>query len=251
MKEGNCSINILFPVLNERLRLKNGIERTMEYLRRNVDIPYKLTILDNGSDDETPEIGKELEKRYEEVSYVRLEEKGVGIAFREGIRLNGCDLVGYMDIDLSTDLSYLGRAIDLFQSDECLQYINGSRFSKDAQTIGRKWYRKITSAGLVFLLKVFFGMKATDAVCGFTFLRKEAAQQLVLESSDDKGWFYTIEFLLRAERDGMKIYDMPVKWQEDYNTTVKIWKTIRNYLIQMYKLKKSFMKEDRKNENKN
>jgi hypothetical protein len=26
------SINLLFPVLNERLRLENGIERTMEYL---------------------------------------------------------------------------------------------------------------------------------------------------------------------------------------------------------------------------
>ena len=69
--------------------------------------------------------------------------------------------------------------------------------------------------GLVLLLKTLFHMKATDAVCGFTFLRKEAAEQLVRESSQDNGWFYTIEFLLRAERDGMKIYDMPVEWQED------------------------------------
>ena len=88
-------------------------------------------------------------------------------------------------------------------------------------------------------------MKATDAVCGFTVLRKEAAEQLVRESSQDNGWFYTIEFLLRAERDGMKIYDMPVEWQEDYNTTVKVWKTIKNYLIQMYHLKKAFRQEDK------
>ena len=37
---------------------------------------------------------------------------------------------------------------------------------------------KITSMGLVFLLKTIFKMKATDAVCGFTFLRKETAEQL-------------------------------------------------------------------------
>ena len=90
------SIHLLFPVLNERLRLRNGIEKTMKYLRNNVDIVYKLTILDNGSDDETPEIGKELEEKYPEVTYVRLNERGVGLAFREGIRLNLSDIVGYM-----------------------------------------------------------------------------------------------------------------------------------------------------------
>ncbi len=239
------SINLLFPVLNERLRLENGIERCMAYLKENVSIPYQLTILDNGSEDETPQIGKRLAEKYPEVSYVRVKERGVGVAFREGIAGNQCDIVGYMDIDLSTDLKYLGKTIAAFESRPSLQYVNGTRFSKESDTKGRKWYRKITSMGLVFLLKAIFDMKATDAVCGFTFLRKEAAEQLVKESSNDNGWFYTIEFLLRAERAGMEIYDMPVEWQEDYNTTVKIWKTIKNYLIRIYKLKKAFWQEDK------
>ncbi len=240
------SINLLFPVLNERLRLRSGIERSMEYLKKNVTIPYSLTILDNGSDDETPDIGRELAKKYPEVTYVRVGERGVGVAFRKGIELNESDIVGYMDIDLSTDLKYLGKTIELFQAKPELQYVNGSRFSKESDTKGRKWYRKITSMGLVFLLKTIFHMKATDALCGFTFLRKEEAEQLVRESSNDNGWFYTVEFLIRAERDGMVIYDMPVEWQEDYNTTVKVFKTIRNYLVQIHKLHKAL-----KNESKN
>ena len=88
-------------------------------------------------------------------------------------------------------------------------------------------------------------MKATDAVCGFTFLRKDVAIELVGESSNDNGWFYTVELLLRAERNEMNIYDMPVEWQEDYNTTVIIWKTIKNYLKRMYSLKKTFRVEER------
>lgn len=246
----NISINILFPVLNEKIRLQNGIDRTMSYLQENVDIPYQVTIIDNGSDDETPEIGRKLEKKYPEVTYVRLEKRGVGIAFRNGIELNSCELVGYMDIDLSTDIRYLGKAIDLFRNQPDLQYINGTRFSKESDTRGRKWYRKITSMGLVFLLKALLGMKATDAVCGFTFLRKEAAEKLVLVCGNDNGWFYTIEFLLRAERMGMKIYDMPVAWQEDYNTTVKIWKTVTNYFIRIFRLRQIFRKE-RKDAEKN
>lgn len=237
------SINLLFPVLNERLRLRHGIEKSIEYLRQNVAISYHLTILDNGSEDETPEIGRELAEKYPEVTYVRVKERGVGIAFREGIRLNESDIVGYMDIDLSTDLKYLGRTIEMFQADPGLQYVNGSRFHKESDTKGRKWYRRITSMGLIFLLKTIFHMKATDALCGFTFLRKAEAEQLVKECSRDNGWFYTVEFLIRAERNGMTIYDMPVEWQEDYNTTVKVFKTIQNYLIQIYRLRKAFREE--------
>ncbi len=251
MKKGELSINILFPVLNERLRLQNGIDKAMEYLRGNVDIPYSLTILDNGSEDETPEIGKALAEKYPEVSYVRVGERGVGVAFRKGISLNESALVGYMDIDLSTDIRYLGKTIRLFQERPELEYVNGSRFAKESDTRGRKWYRKITSMGLVFLLKAIFHMKATDAVCGFTFLRKETAERLAAACGNDNGWFYTIEFLLRAERMGIVIYDMPVEWQEDYNTTVKVWKTIKNYLVQIRRLQKAFRQEDRENVKKN
>lgn len=243
MKREVNSINLLFPVLNERLRLQKGIETTIAYVREQVKIPCKLTILDNGSEDETPEIGKKLEEAYPEVTYVRVGERGVGVAFRKGIELNDCDIVGYMDIDLSTDLKYLGKTIEMFQQDPELQYVNGTRFSKESDTKGRKWYRRITSMGLVFLLKTIFHMKATDALCGFTFLRKEEAEQLVAESSQDNGWFYTVEFLLRAERDGMKICDMPVEWQEDYNTTVKVFKTIKNYIIQIHRLRNALKSE--------
>jgi glycosyltransferase involved in cell wall biosynthesis len=238
-------INILFPVLNEHLRLEKGIDKCVAFMRENVKIPYKLTIVDNGSDDDTPEIGRMLEQRYDEVEYVRIEERGVGIAFKTGVLRCTADIVGYMDIDLSTDLSYLTQTIELFQDKPKVMYVNGSRFSKDSQTHGRKWYRKITSAGLVFILKAAFGMKATDALCGFTFLRTEAAKKLVKQCSDDKGWFYTVELLLRAERQGVRIVDMPIEWVEDYDTTVNVPKTIKNYIIRIVKLKRMFREERR------
>lgn len=238
------TVNILFPVLNERLRLKRGIDNCISYVRKNIDVPCTLTIVDNGSDDETPDIARRLAEEYAEVSCIRLEERGVGIAFKTGIEQNTADIVGYMDIDLSTDLKHLKETLELFEKDDALQYVNGSRFSKDSDTKGRKWYRKITSAGLVAMLKVLFKMKASDALCGFTFLRADAASSLVSRCSDDKGWFYTVEFLLRAERAGMKIYEMPVEWTEDYDTTVRIFKTIKNYIGQMHRLKKLFEEED-------
>lgn len=238
-------ITILFPVLNERLRLQKGIETTVDYLRQNSNIPFHILILDNGSTDETPAIGGRLEERYEEVAYVRVEERGVGAAFRKGIERNTSEIVGYMDIDLSTDLKYLGQAMELFASRPDIAYINGTRFGRESKTKGRKWYRRITSKGLLVLLKGILKMKSTDALCGFTFLRKAVAERLVAQAGGDNGWFYTVEILLRAERTGVVIWDLPVEWEDEPNTTVKLWKTIKNYMVQIYRIYRIFKKEDK------
>lgn len=237
-------ITVLFPVLNEKLRLRKGIDATISYMREHVKESFKVLILDNGSTDETPQIGQELAEKYSEVSYIRVGERGVGAAFRKGVEINSSAIVGYMDIDLSTDIKHLGQAVDIFNTHPEIAYINGTRFSKESDTKGRKWYRKITSQGLLVILHSILKMKATDAICGFTFMRKETAEKLVAQASDENGWFYMIELLLRAERSGVQILDMPVEWQEDYNTTVKIWKTIKNYMLQIRKLYRTFRQEE-------
>lgn len=227
---------IIFPVLNERLRLEKGIVTTVEYLESIGFQDYEILIVDNGSEDETPQIAAELCNKYSKVAYEKIGVRGVGAAFRRGVELSHGDIVGYMDIDLSTNIKHLGEAIKIFDEKKQLEYINGSRFAKESDTQGRKWYRKLTSQGLLILLKVFLRMKCTDAICGFTFVRKNTALSLVEGCSQDNGWFYMIEFLLRAERRGVNILDYPVEWQEDYNTTVKIFKTVCNYMKQIARL---------------
>ena len=229
-------LTIIFPVLNERLRLEKGITRTVEYLDRIGFSDYEILIVDNGSEDETPQIADKLCRRYSRVKYERIPVRGVGAAFRRGVKLSHGDIVGYMDIDLSTNIKHLGEAIEIFKERPEIAYINGSRFAKASDTRGRKWYRKITSQGLLILLKVFLGMKSTDAICGFTFVRKKTAVSLIKGCSRDNGWFYMIEFLLRAEKRGVRILDYPVEWEEDYNTTVKLFRTIFNYLKQITRL---------------
>lgn len=229
-------LTIIFPVLNERLRLESGITRTVEYLQSIAYEDYEIIIVDNGSEDETPEIGARLCEKYPRVRFEKINVRGVGAAFRRGVELSHGDIVGYMDIDLSTNIKHLGEAIHIFRVKPEVEYINGSRFANESDTKGRKWYRKITSQGLLILLKLFLGMKCTDAICGFTFLRRQRALELIEGSSQDNGWFYMIEFLLRAEKRGIPVLDYPVEWQEDYNTTVKIFKTICNYMKQITRL---------------
>ena len=84
---------IIFPVLNERLRLESGVTRTVEYLRKIGFEDYEIIIVDNGSEDETPQIAEMLCKKYDKVRYERIRRRGVGAAFRRGVELSRGDVV--------------------------------------------------------------------------------------------------------------------------------------------------------------
>ena len=108
---------------------------------------------------------------------------------------------------MSTDIRHLKKVVRLFQTDADIGMVNGSRWSRRSDTQGRKWYRNLTSHGLTVLLKLCLGMKASDAICGFKFYRKDVARHLVQKAGEEEnGWFYIIELLLRAERDNVPIY---------------------------------------------
>ena len=191
---------ILFPVLNEELRLENGILKTIQYMDSQNYTDYELLIVDNGSVDRTKEIANNLCEKYENVRYLRLEERGVGIAFREGVKNSESDIIGYMDVDLSTDISHLSDMLEIFNNNIGVDIVNGSRLHKNSDMKGRKWYRNITSYGLKFCMKLLLGMKSSDAICGFKFYKRERLIPLMNETDNENGWFYIIELLIRAER---------------------------------------------------
>jgi len=240
-------VNILFPVLNEERRLEKGILKTLIFLERNKLFEYQLTIIDNGSTDETAAISQRLCAKYPEVHYLRTPERGVGVAVRTGVADNTCEIVGYMDIDLSTKIDHLRDVKEIFENLSQVQIIKGSRLMKNSQVVGRKASREFTSRGLNSLLHIVFKNHFTDALCGFDFFRKETIENLVAASSQDNGWFYCVELLLRAERMGLEVHDVPVVWEDDYDTKVKVIKTVVSYLKQINFLKSEFIREDRKN----
>ncbi|MEG1301204.1 MAG: glycosyltransferase [Erysipelotrichaceae bacterium] len=235
------TINILFPVYNEEKRLEKGILTTYRYLNNLSSFDFILTIIDNGSTDKTKAIGEKFASQYANIEFLRIESKGVGIAFKEGVLKSKCDIVGYMDIDLSTDVSYLSKVKELFETNPNLDIVNGSRFSKESSAEGRKWYRNLTSYGLIYLLKIFLGMKASDAICGFKFFKRSVALSLISKCTEENGWFYIIELLLRAEKEKLHIYELPVNWIDDaQNSTVNVFNVVINYLKHIIILMKEF-----------
>lgn len=235
------SINILFPVYNEEARLESGIQRTKDYAaKRMPDVDIRFTIVDNASTDRTQEIAKQLAAELPKVSYLRISEKGVGAAFRAGVRENRAEIVGYMDVDLSTDLRALYVMKRIFEDHPEIYMVNASKQAKGSEVIGRAWYRNLTSKGLTMAMKAGLGMKASDAICGFKFFRKDFAEELIAQAdSSENGWFFIIELLIRAERSGKGVAELPVIYTEAEGGHVDVVKQTADYLKNIAKLRRT------------
>ena len=230
MEVERMTLNVVIPVLNEEKALRAGVEGTVRFLDGTAaEGVYTITIADNGSTDGTERIAGELCAEIGQVSYIKLGERGVGLAFREAIRHNRSDIVGYMDVDLATDIRHLEQVYRLF-TEEGARIVVGSRLLPGSRVYGRSLLREITSRGLNILLKVLLRVRFSDAMCGFKFYRRDVAEHLVQVGSDEKGWFFCAEMMIRAEWEGIQVREIPVIWHDDPDSKVKVGRLSVAYL---------------------
>jgi len=231
------SFQIVFPVYNEENRMKDSILKTIAFLESNHYQNYSILIADNLSQDKTPIIAKELEKKFEKVSYLRIEQKGVGIALKTAWQKSNADIIGYMDIDLSTDLIHLNEALKILNNDRA-DIVIGSRLMPGSKVEGRTWLREIVSRSYNFAIKHYLGFRFSDAVCGFKFLKREVFNKIMEQGIESNEWFFDTELLVKAEWNSFRTAEIPVHWADNSDSRVALVNDTIEYLKEIRKLKK-------------
>jgi putative flippase GtrA len=74
------------------------------------------------------------------------------------------------------------------------------------------------------ILRVALGARFSDAQCGFKAIRADVARELLPRVRDEE-WFFDTELLVLAQREGMRIHEVPVDWVEDPDSRVAIVST--------------------------
>jgi glycosyltransferase involved in cell wall biosynthesis len=216
-------IDVVIPCYNEVGVLRWSVETTLALFARHPYYDWRIVIADNGSNDGTGELARELEREYEQVQALILEIKGRGLALKHAWMQSDADVVAYMDVDLSTDIEHLPHLVERVVSGRCDISI-GSRRARGSQT-RRGFKREFTSRAYIALIRLTFPrLKITDAQCGFKALSRRAVDELVPQI-ENRMWFFDTELLVLAHRAGMPICELPVRWQEDPDTKVKIVST--------------------------
>ena len=227
---------ITIPVFNEAKTLPAQMEKIFTYINYE-GLDFDLVVVNNNSTDDTEQILYELSLVYD-FNVINLKKKGVGIALRESWdTAEENEIIGYMDLDLSTDLENLKNIDNVLRRYDIL---TASRLEKSSKVFDRKISREIISRVFNIIIKIVFKSKLKDHMCGFKFMTSD--QYITLKNkyrySDD--WFFLVEFLIIAQREGKNIFSVPVVWRDDPNSKVKVVSLSFSYLMSMLKLKKSF-----------
>jgi len=231
------TVDVVVPVYNEVEALRPSVERLHAYLSGSFPFTWRITIADNGSTDGTAELAGELEDELQGVSAVRLDRRGRGLALHEVWSASEARVLAYMDVDLSTDLDALLPLVAPLVSGHSDVAI-GSRLSVGA-SVARRPKREFVSRCYNLMLRAVFASKVHDAQCGFKAVRTDIAGPLLAEIEDD-GWFFDTELLLLAERNGLRILEVPVDWIDDPDSRVHIAKTAAGDLAGSWRMARKF-----------
>ncbi|UEJ83825.1 glycosyltransferase [Brachybacterium halotolerans subsp. kimchii] len=221
-------LDIVLPVLDEAATLQASVETVHAFLTASTELPsWQITIADSASTDGTGAIADLLAARLPSVRNVHLPRKGRGLALRTAWLSSPCEVLAYMDIDLSTDLRALAPLVAPLLSGHSDLAV-GSRLLPAARVI-RGARRETLSRGYNLLLHGTLGAGFSDAQCGFKAITSRAAHHL-LPLVEDPAWFFDTELLVLAQRSGLRIAEVPVDWYDDPESSVDVAGTVREDL---------------------
>jgi len=229
------SLQVVIPVYNEEAALRESVEKLREFLSEYMNkYNWEIVVANNASTDSTQDIAKKLSRKYSDVSYINLKQKGRGRALRKAWTHTKADIVSYMDVDLSTDLEAFPVLIEALAF-RGYDVATGSRLMSGSRT-KRGIRREILSRGYNLIVKTILGTKITDVQCGFKAATGKAARELA-PLVKDNNWFFDTELLIVAEKKGYRIFETPVTWDEDLHSKVKIFSTVYDYLRDVARLR--------------
>lgn len=205
-------VTLAVPCLNEEAVIENTIVTTLEFAERELAVfELLIVIADNGSTDDTEAIGQRLERDNPgRVAYRRLHERGKGLAIRTAWKENPADIYAFMDADLATDVQALPPLLTNCAASAGLTI--GSRHLPQSR-VRRSVLRRLFSFGYRWLIKLILGTRINDLPCGFKAASTQVYSQ-VLPQVRDHTWFFDSELVIRTERAGLPVTEIPVTWQE-------------------------------------
>jgi glycosyltransferase involved in cell wall biosynthesis len=227
-------ITITIPVYNEEKSIYNQILRVVDYIEQE-NLNIHITVVNNGSTDSTAAILESLESS-PVIKVINLSKKGVGLALKESwSSAVAGEIIGYMDLDLSTDIANLNKIIEIISSFDIL---TASRLESNSEVYNRKFTREVVSRTFNFLIKMIFKSKLNDHMCGFKFLKSDVYLKLKDEYEYSDNWFFLTELLIIAQKHKMNVNSLAVVWKDDPDSKVKIIPLALSYLKSIYRLNK-------------
>lgn len=221
-------VSILIPIYNEAEILASAVSDLLAGLDA-LHINYELVLCENGSKDGTKEIAAQLEQQSSRVRVINYHQPNYGGALKAGIlEARGRNIVCF-EIDFY-DVAFVEISHVLLKRYDAVIGSKRAPGSRD----NRPWLRRFITWGFNSFLRLFFRMKSSDTH-GIKSFRADLGKQIAADCQTDADVF-TTELVIRMERAGMRVAELPMEISELRPAPIKIAKRVPRTLRNMFVL---------------
>jgi len=200
-------LSVVVPARDEEGCVESTI-RDLVRILRSQGISFEVVVVDDGSQDQTPAIVRQLSGEIPEVRLVKNKFHGFGRAVACGLRAVNGEAVAVMMADASDSPDDLVRCYRKLQ--EGFDCVFGSRFIKGSTVIGYPPHKLLLNRLANLFIKVLFHVPFNDFTNAFKLYRKHVVDGI--EPLISPHFNLTVEMPLKAIVRGYSFGVVPITW---------------------------------------
>lgn len=211
-------LTVLIPCLNEEETLAICIKKAKEFLKTN-KIEGEVLIADNGSTDRSKEIATNLGAKV-----VNVETRGYGAALINGSEQAKGKYTIIGDADDSYNFLEIAPLLDELKKGYDL--VIGNRYKGKMEKGAMKPLHKYIGTPVIsFIGRKLYKIQAKDFNCGMRAYVTDKVNQLSCKAT---GMEYATEMLIKAQKSGLKIKEIPINFYKDKRKSISHLNTIKD-----------------------
>jgi dolichol-phosphate mannosyltransferase len=212
---------IIIPTYNERENIGLLVEEIL-----NLGLDSQVIIVDDNSPDGTGELADELAAQHPGIRVIHRPGKlGLGTAHITGMKAaleGGIASILTMDADFSHHPRYFP---DMLAALERFDVVIGSRYVRGGGTLYCTAPRKALSRGANLFARTVLSLHAGDTTAGFRAYRRAVLESIALDEIVSDGYSFLIEMLYRCQRQGWRVGEVPIVFENRQRGASKISRT--------------------------
>ena len=201
---------VIVPTYNERENLNGLLPR----LRQAVP-DAEVLVVDDGSPDGTGQVADAFALADAAVHVLHRPAKaGLAAAYLAGFEWGlrrGFDQLVCMDADGSHLPEQLPALLDAAGDADL---VIGSRWVPGGSAIGWPLHRRLLSLGGSWYARLVLGLRQRDVTGGFRVYRADALRRIRTHANESRGYVFQIEMLWRADRERLRITEVPITFTD-------------------------------------
>jgi glycosyltransferase involved in cell wall biosynthesis len=195
-------LSVIIPVFNERNTIAEIVQRVIES-----PLVDEIVIVDDGSTDGTRAILEDLKVNKMITVILHKANIGKGAAVRTGINAVQGDLIIIQDADLEYDPRDYPILLQPIQ-ENIADVVYGSRFLGGARRPIYFW-NMVANKILTFTTNILYNNILSDMETGYKLFKRDVVKDLQIKA---KGFNFEPEFTAKILKRGVKIYEVPIRF---------------------------------------